>query len=546
MKNKLYLLSVLSVLVIAGCKGNTSTSSSKPNTSSSSSSSEVITSTSSSLEAGEANILIEYFYSNGEYFGKHKATGVIGENYSVNSPTLDFMKADDDVVDFTLTSEGYYQKVVYDYSLEYVNDLSKGRDFSYFMADKDRGVSFNYIISGNSSTSNILFENNLFAISNLNLRMKDDDRYADFKYHQAIKSNFAYDNSLLSASDNDVYVSISFNSDNSIDIYKDGVLNYTYGSTLRPNYTTYSGRVYIKDLVDNVFEGIKDNGFSISDTNDYVKSLSIGYGLNKDEAKKLYENKVHTQVKYVDEFGNEILERKSILDNGGTAYSFATPSVNNFTYDKNVIEGTTDKDKVEYVNYTFNGTEKITGEMKQNKKNVHDRTNTFEWASKEWYKVGENLEGDFVIRVNYHLNGSASKTVSTDGGACCWRTNLTIIHDAKTSDRYVSRLDWHGWMDDVNRDGKQIATSMDNGSSYVDNYNYDIFNIYNDCVITETITRSGSKVTIERIIQPNKVGYKTRVYHHTATLNGVTSEKLHVSFGAEDAVVTFNSIKTID
>ena len=248
MKNKLYLLSVLSVLVIAGCKGNVNSSSSKPIPTSSSSSSEVITSTSSSsLENGEANILIEYFYSNGEYFGKHKTTGVIGKTYSVNSPTLDFMKADDEVVDFTLTSEGYYQKVVYDYSLEYVNDLSKGKDFSYFMADKDRGISFNYIVSGNSSTSNILFENDLFAISNLNIRMKDDDRYADFKYHQAIKSNFAYDNSLLSASDNDVYVSISFNSDHSIDIYKDGVLNYTYASTLRPNYTTYSGRVYIKD-----------------------------------------------------------------------------------------------------------------------------------------------------------------------------------------------------------------------------------------------------------------------------------------------------------
>ena len=68
MKNKLYLLSVLSIFVIAGCKGNTSTSSSKPTPTSSSSRSEVITSTSSSLKADEANILIEYFYSNGEYF----------------------------------------------------------------------------------------------------------------------------------------------------------------------------------------------------------------------------------------------------------------------------------------------------------------------------------------------------------------------------------------------------------------------------------------------------------------------------------------------
>ena len=248
------------------------------------------------------------------------------------------MKADDEVIDFTLTSEGYYQKVVYDYSFEYVNDLSKGQDFSYFMADRTKGVSFNYVISGNDSASNVIFDNNLFSISNFNLRMKDDSAYADFKYDQAVKSNFAYDNSLLSAKDNDVYVSISFNGNGSVDIYKDGVLNYTYGATLRPNYNKYNDSVYFKDLVDNVFEGIEDSGFNIGENNDYVKSLSIGYGLNKEDAKKLYEAKVHTQVKYVDEFDNEILERKSILDNGGTSYSYTSPSLNNFTYDKEVIE----------------------------------------------------------------------------------------------------------------------------------------------------------------------------------------------------------------
>jgi hypothetical protein len=543
MKNKISLLSILSLLVIAGCNNKVSSSTNN------SSSSNMITSSSevsSSLKENEASILVEYFYSNGEYFGKYKEKGVVGEKYSIDSPKIDFMKADDEVVDFTLTSEGYYQKVVYDYSFEYVNDLSKGQDFSYFMVDRTRGVSFNYVISGNDSASNVIFDNNLFSISNFNLRMKDDNDYADFKYTQVVKSNFAYDNSLLSAKDNDVYVSMSFNVDGSVDIYKDGVLNYTYGSTLRPNYNKYGKNVYFKDLVDNVFEGIEDNGFNIGENNDYVKSLSIGYGLNKEDAKKLYEAKVHTQVKYVDEFDNEILERKSILDNGGTSYSYTTPSLNNFTYDKEVIEGITEKDKVEYVKYTFNGEEKITSEMKTNKSNVLNRKDTYEWASKEWFKVAQNLEGDFVVRVNYHLNGSASKVVSTDGGACCWRTNLSIIHDAATNDRYVSRLDWHGWMDDVNKDGKKIGTSMDNGTSYLDNYNYDIFGVYNDCEITETITRSGSKVTIERIIQPNKVGYKNRVYHHTAILQGVTSQKLHVSFGAEDAIVTFNSIKVID
>jgi hypothetical protein len=153
MKNKISLLSILSLLVIAGCNNKVSSSTNN------SSSSNMITSSSevsSSLKENEASILVEYFYSNGEYFGKYKEKGVVGEKYSIDSPKIDFMKADDEVVDFTLTSEGYYQKVVYDYSFEYVNDLSKGQDFSYFMVDRTRGVSFNYVISGNDSASNVI------------------------------------------------------------------------------------------------------------------------------------------------------------------------------------------------------------------------------------------------------------------------------------------------------------------------------------------------------------------------------------------------------
>ena len=183
--------------------------------------------------------------------------------------------------------------------------------------------------------------------------------------------------------------------------------------------------------------------------------------------------------------------------------------------------------------------------MKTNKKNVLNRYDTYSWASQEWFKVAENLDGDFVSRVNFHLEGAASRAVSTNGGDCCWRTNLTIIHDPVTNDRYVARLDWHGWMDDVNKDGKNIGTSMNNGSSYLDNYDYDIFNVYNDCDITETITRKGSKVTIDFIIKPNKVGYENRVYHHQVELFGVTTTKLNISFCAE-AIVSFNSIKIID
>ena len=81
MKNKVSLLSILSLLVIAGCNNNVSSSSNKT------SSSNIITSSSevsSSLQENEASILVEYFYSNGEYFGKYKEKGIVGEKYSIN------------------------------------------------------------------------------------------------------------------------------------------------------------------------------------------------------------------------------------------------------------------------------------------------------------------------------------------------------------------------------------------------------------------------------------------------------------------------------
>lgn len=542
MKSKLYLISLISLLVAGGCKGNTSTSTNKNSVDTSLSSSIV----SSSVNNKEADILIEYYFSNGKLVNKNKTKGIIGESYSINTPSLDFMKPDYEKVDFTLTEEGFYKKVVYDYSLEPVEKVNANDDFSYFMVDEEKGLSLSYVISGNESTSSAIFDNDYFTIYNHGLRVKDLDKYADFSYEKAVKSNYAIDKSLLTGIDNEIYVSISINPDYSIDFYKDGVLNYTFVSTMRPSYNKFATDIYFKDVVKNIFEGVKGSGITIGEKVENMRNLYVTYALDKNEAKKLYEKNIHTQVKFVDEFNNEILERKSVFNKKDEAYSFNAPEIENFTKDRSVIEGTANKSGVEYVKYTFNGSEKITNEMKTNKKNVLNRYDTYSWASQEWFKVAENLDGDFVSRVNFHLEGAASRAVSTNGGDCCWRTNLTIIHDPVTNDRYVARLDWHGWMDDVNRDGKNIGTSMNNGSSYLDNYDYDIFNVYNDCDITETITRKGSKVTIDFIIKPNKVGYENRVYHHQVELFGVTTTKLNISFCAEDAIVSFNSVKIID
>ena len=107
MKNKLYLISLISLLAIGGCKGNTSTSISENSVDISSSS------ISSSINNKEADILIEYYFSNGKLVNKNKTKGIVGESYSINTPSLDFMKPNYEKVDFTLTEEGFYQKVIY-------------------------------------------------------------------------------------------------------------------------------------------------------------------------------------------------------------------------------------------------------------------------------------------------------------------------------------------------------------------------------------------------------------------------------------------------
>ena len=73
-------------------------------------------------------------------FKENKTKGIVGESYSINTPSLDFMKPDYEKVDFTLTEEGFYKKVVYDYSLEPVEKVNANDDFSYFMVDEEKGL----------------------------------------------------------------------------------------------------------------------------------------------------------------------------------------------------------------------------------------------------------------------------------------------------------------------------------------------------------------------------------------------------------------------
>ena len=141
MKNKLYLISLISLLAIGGCKGNTSSSINENSVDISSSS---ISSISSSINNKEADILIEYYFSNGKLVNKNKTKGIVGESYSINTPSLDFMKPNYEKVDFTLTEDGFYQKVIYDYSLEPIKEVNVLNKIKFVKNSHDKLVSNGY------------------------------------------------------------------------------------------------------------------------------------------------------------------------------------------------------------------------------------------------------------------------------------------------------------------------------------------------------------------------------------------------------------------
>lgn len=546
MKKLLFIILAL-LISLVGCNQG-SYQNSESEISNSDLSSFEVSEESSFSEEKEAQIEIEYYFKDGQIFNRTKKKGIVGESYKFTSPQLNFMKPEVEEIEFVLSEEGFYQKVIYDYSYEVVQEVNNGQKFNYFMVDESKGLSFNYVISGNNSHWNEIFTNEYFIIYNAYLRAQDLDYYADFKSGSAIKSNNIVNDALLTNEENEVFVSISINPDSSITFYKNGVLAYTFLPGMLPDSKEYRNddvqEKKIKDLVENIFKGLSDTGFKVGKGDFKIKNLSINYALDDYQARALYREQVHTSVLYVDEFGNELFDRKSIIDIGGTEYSFTSPSLENYTCDKELVSGVTSKDKTEKVVYTFDGEEQISLEEKNNKSNILNQANCFQWGNTSmWYEIVSEIEGDFIVRLNYHLNGSTSLAGSTNKDECCWRTNLTIIHNPTNNDRYVARMDCFGWFNDVNSDGINIGNNESVGTEYFDNPHLDSYNVFNDCDVTQTIARKGDKLSMNFIIKPNKVGYENRVYKRNFSMDNVTIEKLNISFSAEDAIVTINSVK---
>ena len=520
MRNVKLLLALVALNVISSCSINNDNNS---------------LSTTSEMQSN--SIVIEYCYKDGTCFEKVEMKGNVNQEYTFESPSVSFMIPEVEIINFKLTNKGYYQKVVYDYSNLAIEEFNKNEQTTPFMASEEYGLSISYIHLQQSTINQSIIKSDTLKI------YPDGFGYGYFKFStlNAIKyNNVTSEETKLEVNDS-MYITLSFNKDYSIDLYKNGAMCYSWLSSMLPD-NSYDPNHILKNYIVDIFNSIEEKGITVLNSNNIVKNLVIGQAVNKEEAYELYNNNVHTKIKYVDEFGNEIFSDKNIIDNGGTTYEYISPALDNYKVDKEKVSGITSVNKEEKVTYTFDAEELITREMKAYNNNILNHKNEINWETQNWFNLSKEISGNFILRTNYHLNGIASNS-TTLASDCCYRTNLIIVEDSTTKDRFVSRLDWWGWQDDLNRDGKLLGDWFNAGFDYLNNYNQDIYNVYSNCDITQTITRNGSTLTIDFIIVPKNYGYENKVYYHTVSLYGITSSKLNINVAAEDAIVTFNSNK---
>lgn len=169
------------------------------------------------------------------------------------------------------------------------------------------------------------------------------------------------------------------------------------------------------------------------------------------------------------------------------------------------------------------------------------------WNNREeWTELFDNLTGDFNTEINYVFEGN--KGSSNENHA--WETPLFVVTNAvvpegKTyGDNATFRLDWFGWMDDIDGDGQKIADEQNCGTMYVGNFDNEMPSVLRGPTnVTVNVKRVGSTITLDYKIAPQN---SEQVYEYHQFLKGVKPESIDLSLAAEYAIHTVNYAKVID
>lgn len=527
--NKVKALLIFSLFIsLLSCSSvNTSSSLS---TSEESTSYESLVDETSSVEELKVNYEIVYKFENGEILKKLKGKRVAGEILDFVSPQYPFLKASIDRINEVVGTNDIYYEVIYSYSDIGETELDSSIDYDEIMFDKNKGISFTYIISGRTSKWDDIIVGNNFAINIGRFKLFDSTFEARWKEYTGSMAYGVGREALLTSEKEEILVTFSI-STKGISLYKNGKLHYSWGNRLYN--AEISGLNYnkmVQDFTSVVFDEISSSGFKVGGN---IKEVKLDYAVNEERAKEIYDNYVVTSVKYLDDYNHEIESKYVNIDHGGNEYSIISPTIPNYHCSDDLVEGITNEDKEIVVRYTNQGTEKLSSNQ------VLDKTNRYEWGNTStWISVANNLKNDFSVSVKYHNEGIRSLEKTTNVDDYRWRTGLNIVTDGTTNNFWVTRLDWMGWFS-----GNQIGNNEKYSSDYFANINDDLYPVYKDCYVYVNYIRRGNTLDIIGFIEPINENYKNNIYKYKYQLNNLNTNNISIYLTSEDAKLTLMSVK---
>ncbi len=526
----------LSVVLLLSVSCNAPESNSSPNSESQISSTDSATNNETESQTNHSetidersNLIIKYYYEDGTFLSKDTKTVSPGESYSfpVNIE-IPFMSPNMTTIEGIKENKEESVSVFFSYNKKVIENPKVNTHYSSFMGNPNYGISFTFYAKA-LKTNQTLFKGTDFEITSSYISDNSNTLY----YSESYIEN-QYDSRLSLADNEEAIYTFSFFSDKAV-IYKNThrIFSIFNNRTSGNEYPIYNS------VYKNILYSVEEDGFSLG--NKEIHDLIVSEGIGQTEVVKRANEYIITELQYVDENEN-IIELHSKAAKEPYSYSFSVSDLPNYKIDDtSILSGYAETSK------TIKAKQIFTGSDHTLTVNKIDSGNQLGWSDEaKWLKYANDFTGDFTMKLTVLNYGAISFDSKPESGYdICWRTILPIVYDSNTKDRWVTRLDWFGWMDDINGDGKNIGTSANynNSDSYVFDYNTDLYPIYKEMEIDMTYSRRGDTLYLDSVIKPKRTPYLGQQYQYHCALYGVQSDSLSFALSAEDSIGIITSLQ---
>ncbi len=490
---------------------------------------EIQKSESFSSSEEKSTLVINYCYEDGTFLARETKSLEPNKPYSIPvNIEIPFMSPNVTTVEGIKKNEEECINVIYYYDEKEIADPKADASFSSFMANEEFGLSFTFYAKSLHANQS-LFIGSDFEITSSYISY---DRNVLYYYDSYIENN--YDSNLYLRENEEAVYTFSFSSDKAV-IYKNTHRVFTLfnNRTNGNKYPTYN------TVYKGILSCVQKDGFCLGDAE--IHNLIVSKDADYSKVISRTEPYIITELECVDENDN-ILELHTKAAKEPYSYSFIVSDLPNYKLsDESLLSGFATESK------TIKAKQIYSGAIHSPNVSSIDRSNSTGWSDENlWLKYANDLKGDFTMKLSLENYGAISYTEKPNSGSeVCWRTVLPIVYDTETKDRWVTRFDWFGWMDDVNQDGKGIGTSANynNIESYVFDYNTDIYPIYKEMDVDITYSRRGENLYFDSVIKPKRTPYLGQQYEYHCALYGVQSQSLSFALSAEDSIGIITSLQ---